>query len=163
MILSLPTSLNLHFEPNRMDLVLSSPNGCLVYYQETIHIGYWNHCSSVFQFRWHVYVERQGKSHQRIVIDLKTQLVSYHWRISEKAKDQELILEANCKKFSRCLNTYFLCLLRMPDQSNMNETNLQYCHKNKLTVNSVSKEHMNPLLNITINLYLNISLVFILV
>ena len=44
----------------------------------------------------------------------------------------------------------------MPDQSNMNETNLQYCHKNKLTVNSVSEEHMNPLLNITINLYLNI-------
>ena len=48
----------------------------------------------------------------------------------------------------------------MPDQSNMNETNLQYCHKNKLTVNSVSEEHMNPLLNITINLYLNICFYF---
>ena len=35
-------------------------------------------------------------------------------------------------KFSRCLSTYFLCLLRMPDQSIMNETNLQYHHKNHL-------------------------------
>ena len=61
----------------------------LVYYQETIHIGYWNHCSSLFWFRWHVYVERQSKSHQRIVVDLMTQLVSYHWRISKNAKGQE--------------------------------------------------------------------------
>ena len=30
------------------------------------------------------------------------------------------------------LNIYFQCLLRMPDQSNMNEINWQYRHKNQL-------------------------------
>ena len=99
-----------------MDLVLSSLK-MEVYDQKTIHIGYWNHSSSVFQFRWHDYVERQAKSHQRIVIDLLTQLVSYHWRISEKEKSQELTIEAHHTKFSRCFNTYFQCLLKMPDQS----------------------------------------------
>ena len=98
-IFSLPAFLNLRFVPNRM--------GSLVYYQRAIHIGYWNHCSSVFQFRRHVYVQRQGKSYQRIVIDLITQLASYHWHISEKAKGQVLTREAHHTNFSRCLNAYF--------------------------------------------------------
>ena len=33
-------------------------NGCLVYYQETIHKGYWNHFSSVSQVCQHDYAER---------------------------------------------------------------------------------------------------------
>ena len=99
-------------------------NGYLVYHEGTIHIGYWNHCSSVFQFRWYVYVEKQGKSHQ-----LMAQLISYHWRISEKEKGQELTLEAYHRRFYRCLNIYFQCLLRMPDQSNMNKTSWQYRQK----------------------------------
>ena len=35
-------------------------------------------------------------------------------------------------KFLRWLNTYSLCLLRIPDQSNMNDTNLHYRHENQL-------------------------------
>ena len=68
-----------------------------------------------FSISVNVYVKKQGKSHQRIVIDLKAQLVLYDSCISEKAKGQELILEAHHTTFSRCLNTYFIWLLRMPD------------------------------------------------
>ena len=52
--------------------------------------------------------------------------------MSEKVKGQELTLEVYHTRFSRCLNTYFQCLLRVTDQSNMNETNWECRHKNQL-------------------------------
>ena len=82
MIFSLPDFLNFWFAQNRIDFC-PLWNGHLVYYQGAIHIGYWNHCWNVFQFWWHVYVERQDKSHPRIIIDLMTQSISYHWCISK--------------------------------------------------------------------------------
>ena len=129
-IFSLPAFLKLGLVPNRMDSVLPCPKWIL-----SLQPGNRSHMlqksfSSVFQFQWHIYVERQSNSHQRIAIDLMTQLASYHWRISEKWKCQELALETHHNKILRCLNTYFQCLLKLPDQPNINKTNWQYWHKN---------------------------------
>ena len=52
----------------------------------------------------------------------------------KKTKGQELTLEAHHMKCSRYLNIYFQCLLRLPDQSNINEMNREYRSENPLSL-----------------------------
>ena len=78
----------------------------------------------MIQFRRHVYVERQCKSKSSAYSNRSDDTACFiSLTYIKKAKGQELTLDAHHTKFSKCLNTYFQCLLKMPDQSNMNETN----------------------------------------
>ena len=64
-------------------LVLSSPKRILSLLSRRHSHHYWNHFSSLFQCRWHVYVERQDKSHQGLLIDLMIlKLTLEKWTLS---------------------------------------------------------------------------------
>ena len=83
MIFSLPDFLNFWFAQNRMDLVLPSLKWTLSLLSRSHSHRLLKHCWNVFQFLWHIYVERQDKSHPCIIIDLMTQSIWYHWCISK--------------------------------------------------------------------------------
>ena len=131
MIFSSPTFRNLRFEPNRMDLVLYSPKWMLSLLSR-------NHSHSLLKslfkcfsilvacLRWKTRQDSSAYSYRSedtaCFISLTYIRKSKGPRIDPWGRPHEIfeMLE------------YLFSMLKMPDQSNMNETNLQYRHKNQL-------------------------------
>ena len=129
---SLPTFLNLCFEPKRMDLVLSSPKLMLSllsrnYSRSLLKSLFKCFLISVTRLCWKIRQESSSYSNRS---EDTACLISLTY--IRKSKGPRIDPWGTSHEYFEMLEYLFSMLTKNAHQSNMNETNLEYPHKNQL-------------------------------